>query len=108
MAMDTMGISLEDQATVFQLVAGILHLGNICFVEEGNYAKPENDECTYINPVNYVCIWSEKSGSKSVVPVLVIGLSMWEDSQHSSINLVFYVFRFRISCIFIWYKKFCS
>ena len=43
--MDTMGISLEDQATVFQLVAGILHLGNICFVEEGNYARPENDEC---------------------------------------------------------------
>ncbi|CAB4008892.1 unconventional myosin-Ie-like isoform X2, partial [Paramuricea clavata] len=44
MAMETMGISLEDQATVFQLVAGILHLGNVCFVEEGNYAKPENDE----------------------------------------------------------------
>ena len=43
--MDTMGISLEDQATVFQLVAGILHLGNISFVEEGNYARPENDEC---------------------------------------------------------------
>ena len=43
--METMGISLEDQATVFQLVAGILHLGNIAFVEDGNYAKPENDEC---------------------------------------------------------------
>ena len=47
--MDTMGISLEDQATVFQLVAGILHLGNISFVEEGNYARPENDECKIIN-----------------------------------------------------------
>ncbi len=47
MAMDTMGISLEDQATVFQLVAGILHLGNIGFVEDGNYAKPENDECKH-------------------------------------------------------------
>ena len=49
MAMETMGISLEDQATVFQLVAGILHLGNVCFVEDGNYAKPENDECKQIN-----------------------------------------------------------
>lgn len=47
--METMGISLEIQATVFQLVAGILHLGNIGFVEEGNYAKPENDDCMFFN-----------------------------------------------------------
>ena len=36
---------LENQATVFQLVAGILHLGNVAFAEDGNYARPENDEC---------------------------------------------------------------
>ena len=46
--MDVMGIPPENQATVFQLVAGILHLGNISFVEDGNYARPENDECKYL------------------------------------------------------------
>ncbi|KAG1673181.1 hypothetical protein FOA52_015292 [Chlamydomonas sp. UWO 241] len=32
-AMDCVGISREEQAAVFQVVAGILHLGNISFVE---------------------------------------------------------------------------
>lgn len=52
--MDVMGIPLEDQATVFQLVAGILHLGNISFAEEGNYARPENDECELHDWINLV------------------------------------------------------
>lgn len=44
-AMDVMGISDEDQANVLAIVAGILHLGNITFREDGNYAAIENDEC---------------------------------------------------------------
>jgi len=43
-AMYTMGITEEDQATILQIVAGILHLGNIAFTEVGNYAQPENDD----------------------------------------------------------------
>ena len=43
--MYTMGVTDEDQASILQIVAGILHIGNICFVESGNYAQPENDDC---------------------------------------------------------------
>uniref|UniRef100_A0A671L4N1 Osteoclast-stimulating factor 1 n=1 Tax=Sinocyclocheilus anshuiensis TaxID=1608454 RepID=A0A671L4N1_9TELE len=37
-AMSVVGLSLDAQDTVLQIVAGILHLGNITFREEGNYA----------------------------------------------------------------------
>ncbi|KAJ3038615.1 Unconventional myosin-Ie [Rhizophlyctis rosea] len=38
-AMNVCQISDADRLAVFQIVAGILHLGNIAFVEEGNDAK---------------------------------------------------------------------
>ncbi|KAL8177767.1 UNVERIFIED_CONTAM: Unconventional myosin-If [Gekko kuhli] len=40
-AMDVIGISGQDQQLVLQIVAGILHLGNIGFQEQGNYAQVE-------------------------------------------------------------------
>ena len=43
--MDVMGISDEDQASVLQIVGGILHIGNISFMEVGNYAEPEDEAC---------------------------------------------------------------
>ena len=43
--MYTMNITNEQQASILQLVAGILHLGNIAFDEVGNYAQPSNDDC---------------------------------------------------------------
>lgn len=43
-AMYTMGISDQYQASILQIVAGILHIGNISFTEVGNYAQPENDD----------------------------------------------------------------
>lgn len=46
--MDVMGISDEQQASCLQIVAGILHLGNIAFTEVGNYAQPEDDACTLL------------------------------------------------------------
>lgn len=46
-AMDVIGISDEDQGSVLQIVAGVLHLGNISFDEQGNYAVPSDDECQY-------------------------------------------------------------
>ncbi|XP_035228007.1 unconventional myosin-Ie-like [Stegodyphus dumicola] len=43
-AMTIMGMSEEDQMNVLQVVAGILHLGNVTFIEKGNYAVVEDDQ----------------------------------------------------------------
>ncbi|KAK1794948.1 hypothetical protein P4O66_010138, partial [Electrophorus voltai] len=43
-AMSVIGLSLEEQDSVLQIVAGILHLGNITFREEGNYAVVESED----------------------------------------------------------------
>ncbi|XP_033123994.1 unconventional myosin-Ie-like [Anneissia japonica] len=43
-AMNVIGIPEDDQDNVLSCVAGVLHLGNIMFVENGNYAAVENDE----------------------------------------------------------------
>uniref|UniRef100_A0A674KBR8 Myosin IF n=1 Tax=Terrapene triunguis TaxID=2587831 RepID=A0A674KBR8_9SAUR len=43
-AMQVIGIARADQQLVLQIVAGILHLGNINFREQGNYAQVENPD----------------------------------------------------------------
>lgn len=43
--MSVVGLSAEEQDSVLQLVAGILHLGNIGFREENNYAVVESQDC---------------------------------------------------------------
>ncbi|KAI7806420.1 myosin IEb [Triplophysa rosa] len=43
-AMSVVGLSMDEQDTVLQIVAGILHLGNIAFREEGNYAVVESED----------------------------------------------------------------
>ncbi|KAF5892087.1 unconventional myosin-Ie-like, partial [Clarias magur] len=43
-AMSVIGLSLDEQDAVLQIVAGILHLGNITFKEEGNYAVVESED----------------------------------------------------------------
>ncbi|NXF11878.1 MYO1E protein, partial [Smithornis capensis] len=43
-AMSVIGIFGEEQTLVLQIVAGILHLGNISFKEVGNYAAVESEE----------------------------------------------------------------
>ncbi|XP_072837845.2 unconventional myosin-Ie [Pogona vitticeps] len=43
-AMNVIGIFSEEQALVLQIVAGVLHLGNISFKEAGNYAAVESEE----------------------------------------------------------------
>lgn len=45
--MNVIGIFAEEQAMVLQIVAGILHLGNLSFKEKGNYAAVESEECRY-------------------------------------------------------------
>ncbi|XP_072134519.1 unconventional myosin-Ie isoform X2 [Mobula birostris] len=43
-AMNVIGIFAEEQAMVLQIVAGVLHMGNITFKEVGNYAAVESEE----------------------------------------------------------------
>ncbi|XP_064192447.1 unconventional myosin-Ie [Anguilla rostrata] len=43
-AMKVIGIKPEDRTMVLQIVAGVLHLGNINFKEAGNYAAVESEE----------------------------------------------------------------
>lgn len=44
-AMSVVGLTGDEQDLVLQLVAGILHLGNISFREENNYAVVESQDC---------------------------------------------------------------
>lgn len=37
--MNVIGLSQAEQSDIFSIVAGILHLGNVQFVESGNYAQ---------------------------------------------------------------------
>ena len=46
--MAVMGISDENQMDILSLVAGVLHLGNVNFVEHGNYARVEDPESMYM------------------------------------------------------------
>ncbi|XP_063173201.1 unconventional myosin-Ie-like [Candoia aspera] len=43
-AMEVIGLSEDEQALVLQIVAGILHLGNITFQESGNYAVVQSED----------------------------------------------------------------
>lgn len=46
--MSVVGLSVDAQDTVLQIVAAILHLGNITFREEGNYAVVESEDCEFM------------------------------------------------------------
>ncbi|XP_031432344.1 myosin IEb [Clupea harengus] len=43
-AMSVVGLTLDERDTVLQIVAGILHLGNIAFREEGNNAVVDSED----------------------------------------------------------------
>ena len=79
--MDVIGISDEDQGSVLQIVAGVLHLCNISFDEQGNYAVPSDDECMHTT-VHYILI--ECSG---IVLILLVDLVCKE--QHG--KQLFYI-----------------
>lgn len=44
--MQVVGIDDQSQLQILQLVAAILHIGNITFVEKDNYASVAGDDCT--------------------------------------------------------------
>ncbi len=43
-AMKIVNISESDQMSIFKIIAGILHLGNITFTSNGNYAQIEHEK----------------------------------------------------------------
>lgn len=45
--MQVIGIPGENQMQVLNIVAGILHLGNISFIEVGNYGQVESTDCKH-------------------------------------------------------------
>jgi myosin-1 len=45
--MHVIGIPVAHQAQALQIIAGILHLGNISFIEAGNYGKVESTDCEW-------------------------------------------------------------
>lgn len=48
-AMSVMGMGPQEQKNVLQLVAAILHLGNISFAEDrSNFAVVQDERCKYI------------------------------------------------------------
>ena len=42
-----LGLSDTMQFDVIRLTSSVLHLGNISFVESGNYAAVENEDCEF-------------------------------------------------------------
>lgn len=43
--MSVIGISEEQQFDLFRLVSAVLHIGNITFVEDRNFAAVQSNEC---------------------------------------------------------------
>lgn len=46
--MKVIGISEEVQLEILKIVSAILHIGNITFVEENNFAAVEAPDCRFI------------------------------------------------------------
>lgn len=51
-----MGIKDTEVMDIFRLVAGILHLGNIQFVENGNYSRIADNQCKPIELLKAISI----------------------------------------------------
>lgn len=45
--MQVIGIPGDCQMLALNIVAGILHLGNISFIEAGNYGQVESTDCEW-------------------------------------------------------------
>jgi len=43
--MSVIGVNEYDQENILKLVAAILHLGNVTFTEERNFARVEDEQC---------------------------------------------------------------
>jgi len=43
--MSVIGLNESDQDNILRLVAAILHLGNVSFTEEKNFARVNDEQC---------------------------------------------------------------
>ncbi|KAG8190757.1 hypothetical protein JTE90_024884 [Oedothorax gibbosus] len=85
-AMTIMGMSEEDQMNVLQVVAGILHLGNVTFVENGNYANVEDDQFLAF-PAYLFGVEAEKVKSKLTSRVMDSKWGGQTETIHMQLNL---------------------
>ena len=46
-AMSVMGLTDQEQSNILRIVAGVLHLGNVMFVEKGNYSEIQDPNSMY-------------------------------------------------------------
>lgn len=89
-AMDVVGLTHEAQANVIQIVAGILHMGNIAFKESGNYAVVESADCEWrwwkvlISVMIGCCVLSKRWGAKDVIVV------KWDSHQGYRMRMMGY------------------
>ena len=70
--MKVMGLSDAEKLNILSLTAAILHLGNITFHEEGNYALVSDEECKY-----YSFFLMISSLPSSAIKLLIIGIIWW-------------------------------
>jgi len=47
-AMNVMGLTEQEQSNILQVVAGVLHLGNVMFREKGNYSEIEKQDSKFM------------------------------------------------------------
>jgi len=45
--MNVMGLTEQEQSNILQVVAGVLHLGNVMFREKGNYSEIERRDSKF-------------------------------------------------------------
>ena len=50
--MNVVGIPNDTRDEIMSLIAAVLHLGNIQFSEDGNYAKVHNSDCKYLKTMS--------------------------------------------------------
>lgn len=77
-AMQVIGIPGENQMQVLNIVAGILHLGNISFIEVGNYGQVESTDCKH---AHVSLFWHHVSGflfplTSSLNEVLIVAVTL--------------------------------
>jgi len=75
--MNVMGLDADGINDILTVVAGILHLGNISFVEQGNYAVPEDDGC--MHALTYVA----SSSMNALCSSTISRFSSWSRSRSS-------------------------
>jgi len=63
-AMQVVGLDDQTREDILSLVAGILHLGNIAFVENGNYAAIADPGCKL-----YTVLWLISASRKQFLRV---------------------------------------